>query len=90
MTTMGKLVNVRISDDLFSELDTLIKEEGYKNIQEMTKEMYRQKIKEKKILGLAKEFEEWRIDYAKKNKNKKLPSKRELSEYIGKKYGLKE
>ena len=88
MITMGKLVNVRISEDLFSELDALIKEEGYKNIQEMTKEMYRQKIKEKKILTLAKEFEEWRVEYAKKNRNKRLPSKKELSEYIGKKYGL--
>jgi metal-responsive CopG/Arc/MetJ family transcriptional regulator len=88
MIMAGKLVNVRITDDLFNELNGIVKEEGYKNIQELTKEMYREKAKEKKTLKLAAEFEEWRSEYVKKRGNKKMASKEELSEYIGKKYGL--
>jgi len=84
----GKLINIRIREDLFKELNGIVKEEGYKNIQELTKEMYRKKSKERKILKLAEEFEEWRKDYVKKRGNKKRASKEELSQYIGKKYGL--
>ncbi len=88
MTMAGKLINIRIREDLFKELNGIVKEEGYKNIQELTKEMYRKKSKERKILKLAEEFEEWRKDYVKNNGNKKRASKEELSQYIGKKYGL--
>lgn len=88
MTMTGKLINIRIREDLFKELNGIVKEEGYKNIQELTKEMYRKKSKERKILKLAEEFEEWRKDYVKKRGNKKRASKEELSQYIGKKYGL--
>lgn len=87
MTMAGKLINVRITEDLFNELNGIVKDEGYKNIQELTKEMYRQKVNERR-LRLVAEFEEWRKDYVKKRGNKKRASKEELSEYIGKKYGL--
>jgi len=47
---INKQINIRIPEALYRESEIIIKEEGFSNLQELTKHVLREKIKEYKII----------------------------------------
>jgi len=81
---VNKLLNVRIPNELFDDAEVIAVEERYGSIQELTRAALREIVERYKVEKAILEINRLKGSA----KGKKLKSKKEVSEYIGKKYSL--
>lgn len=81
---VNKLLNVRIPNELFDDAEIIAVEERYGSIQELTRAALREIVERYKVEKAILEINKLRGSA----KGKKLRSKKEISEHIGKKYNL--
>jgi len=82
MRMANKLINIRVSDNLYSEMLSISEHEGYTNIQEFVRQSIRDNVKRLKTEIAIMELQRLRG-----SQKGKLLSKKELSELARKHFG---
>lgn len=72
----NRLISIRISDELLSDMNIIVKSQGYSNTQEFIRAAAREKIQKEKIATATIELE--KIYGSAKNKKIHIASKTEL------------